>query len=149
MSGMSSYLRRSCWLKIDSELLVYTPSKTKLCEIESLLHGQYKILFSEKYVLANVFLFTSFLSESTGELLKFDSLGVPVLQLTSNSNSYCTQKQDWIEIPPCQDKRLMTGGVKKFLSCNPFSECSFFGSQFFSLETKVEVRLEKLPRDVV
>ena len=63
MSGTSAFLRRSCWAKSNRNIPVSSPSKTKVCEFESLMRGQDRILSSKVSALENNFLFISFLSE--------------------------------------------------------------------------------------
>ena len=64
MSGKSAFLRRSYAEISDRKIPVSTPSKIKVCDFESLIRGQDKILSAKESSLENNFLFISFLSES-------------------------------------------------------------------------------------
>ena len=64
MSGKSAFFRRKCRVKSEINTPVSTPSKIIVCEFESLIRGQDKILSTKESALQNNFLFTSFLSES-------------------------------------------------------------------------------------
>ena len=63
MSGTSALLRRSCWTKSNRKTSDSTSSKIRVCEIECLKRGQYKVLSIKVSALEKNFLFI-FLSES-------------------------------------------------------------------------------------
>ena len=127
MSGTSVFLRRSCWEKSDSKTPVSTPSNIKVCEIESLIRGQDKILSAKECALANKFLLCLFPFKETEfgtwDFFQHDTLEAPTLQLPEYLNSCCCyiQKQGREQTAPYQDNWLMTGRVITFMSCNPFS----------------------------
>ena len=64
MSGMSAFFRRKCRVKPDLNTPVSTPSKTIVCEFESLMREQDKILSIRLSALPNSFLLMSFFEES-------------------------------------------------------------------------------------
>ena len=65
MSEISGFLRCSCWAKFDCKIKFSTPSeREKICEIESLIRKQSKVLSTEESVLATYFMFISIVSET-------------------------------------------------------------------------------------
>ena len=64
MSGTYTFFRRKCRIKSEINTPVSTPSKIIVCEFESLMREQDKILSIRGSALENNFLFISFLSES-------------------------------------------------------------------------------------
>ena len=64
MSGIAAFLQRSCWAQSNRQTPVSTPSKIKVCEFESLIRGQDKILSTKESALENNLFLLSFLSES-------------------------------------------------------------------------------------
>ena len=124
MSGTSAFLRRSCWAKSVRKSPVSTPSRIKVCEIDSLIRGQDKILSTKESALENNFLFVSFLSESILYLGFCEGwyFGSSCFVTDWVIKLFCTQKQERGQTGPYQDKWLMTGGVITLMSCNPLSD---------------------------
>ena len=60
MSGTSPFLRRSCWAKSDNKTLVSTPPNIEVCDFESVMRGQDKVLSTKESALANSFCFSCF-----------------------------------------------------------------------------------------
>ena len=61
---MSAFLRWCCWTRSDSNTPVSRISNIKVCEFESLIRGQDKILLTKESALAKSFLLKSLVSES-------------------------------------------------------------------------------------
>ena len=66
MSGASTYFRRRCRVKSEVNTPVSTPSNFFVCEIESLMREQEKILYFGVSALQNSFLLMSLFRESIG-----------------------------------------------------------------------------------
>ena len=64
MSGTPAFLQLNCSAKSDWKNVVLTSSGNKVCDCESLIRRQDKILSTKESALANGFLFISFLGES-------------------------------------------------------------------------------------
>ena len=64
MSGMSAFFRRKCRVKSEIKTPVSTPSKIIVCEFESLMREQDRILSIRESALRNSFLLMSLFMES-------------------------------------------------------------------------------------
>ena len=82
MSGTSAFFRRKCRVKSEINTPVSTPSKILVCEFESLMREQDKILSIRVSALPNSFLLMSLSLENqfgTWELVQLYTLEVPSL----------------------------------------------------------------------
>ena len=126
MSGTSAFLQRSCWAKTNAKTPVSAPSKSKVCEFESLIGGQDKVLSTKGSALENNFLFISFLSEPPWYVGSCEGWysGSSCLVADWVIKLCCTQKQKRWQTASYHDKWFMKGGVFALKSCKPFSEAS-------------------------
>ena len=106
MSGTSAFFRRKCRVKSENKTPVSTLSKIYVCEFESLMREQDKILSISVSALPNSFLLMSLCRESIWYVgvVKLFTLEVPALQQTAQSHSCYTQKLGQEQTAPYQDK---------------------------------------------
>ena len=126
MSRTSAFLRRICSAKYDNKTQVFTSMNIKVCEFESLIRGQDKLLLTKESALANSFLFISFfqriklvcgivLSLILWKFLHCNCLSIQTIVFVVSRS---TDEQT----APHGDKTLRMGGVISFIRFNPFSD---------------------------
>ena len=113
-----------CLRFYDRKNPVSKPSKIKVCEIESLIRGQDKILSTKESVLENNSLFISFLGESIWYVGFCEGwyFGSSCFVTDWVFEFCCTQKKERGRIAPYQGKLLITGWVLTLMSCKPLSD---------------------------
>ena len=124
MSGTSAFFRRKCRVKCEINTPVSTPSKIIVCEFESLMREQDKILSISVSALPNSFLFMSLFRESIWYVGGCSALyfGSSCFVIDCAAHSCYTQKLGHEQAAPYQDKWLRKGGEMTAISCNPFSD---------------------------
>ena len=79
MSGTSAFFRRKCRVKSEITTPVSAPSKIIVCQFESLMREQDKILLFKGFALPNNFLLRFRETFCTWDVARLFTLGVPAL----------------------------------------------------------------------